>query len=367
MTTGASTKTEDGAREWAIGEAGDHVERLRYWATDRLLSLPGLNDTARTVTLGAGYHNTIVLDDPTGRVSRSHAEIVRHHNAWLLRDSKSKNGIRIDGAHCKEFLLEPGAEVGIGSLTLIAESRRSIGLRSFLSRLLGWRSERLEVVDRALRAVRMAAQRRSVLVLCGDGDLVPMACSIHRHALGSDRPFIVCDPRRRPGKATVRSAANFDHGMQALAAARGGTLCVRAYRLPKDFAQVVEAVRDPQSRTQLVMCAASPEDYAHEMAAPINVPPLATRDDEIDQIIMEYADDAIRDLGTPRTGFLAVDRAWVRMYSAKTLPDIEKGTLRLVAIRQSRNLSNAAERLGMAPVSLSRWIGRRTLPMQVEP
>jgi hypothetical protein len=40
----------------------------------------------------------------------------------------------------------------------------------------------------------------------------------------------------------------------------------------------------------------------------------------------------------------------------------EKATLRLVAIRASRNMSGAAERLGMAPVSLSRWLDRRKLP-----
>jgi hypothetical protein len=177
----------------------------------------------------------------------------------------------------------------------------------------------------------------------------------------------VCDPRRRQGKATVRSAENYDTGMQALAAAKGGTLCVRAYRLPKDFSDVIRAMRDPSSRVQLVMCAPAPEEYEQVLAAPINVPPLASREDEVDQIILEYADDASRELGTPRSGFLAVDRHWVRTYSAKTLPDIEKGTMRLVAIRQSRNLSNAAERLGMAPVSLSRWIGRRTLPMQIVP
>jgi hypothetical protein len=45
-----------------------------------------------------------------------------------------------------------------------------------------------------------------------------------------------------------------------------------------------------------------------------------------------------------------------------TLGEIEKATLRLVAIRASHNMSNAAARLGMAPVSLSRWIGRRKLP-----
>jgi DNA-binding transcriptional LysR family regulator len=43
------------------------------------------------------------------------------------------------------------------------------------------------------------------------------------------------------------------------------------------------------------------------------------------------------------------------------MSEIEKTTLRLVALRASRNMSNAAERLGMAPVSLSRWIDRRRL------
>jgi transcriptional regulator with GAF, ATPase, and Fis domain len=155
--------------------------------------------------------------------------------------------------------------------------------------------------------------------------------------------------------------------MQAFAAASGGTMCVRSHRLPKDFSEVLRALRDPSARVQLVVCAPTPEHYEQVLAAPINVPPLASRDDEIDQIIMEYADDASRHLGTPRNGFLAADRHWVRTHSARTLPEIEKGTLRLVAIRQSRNVSNAAERLGMAPVSLSRWIGRRTLPMQVTP
>jgi hypothetical protein len=42
--------------------------------------------------------------------------------------------------------------------------------------------------------------------------------------------------------------------------------------------------------------------------------------------------------------------------------EIEKATRRVVALRVSRNLSQAAARLGMAPVSLWRWILRRKLP-----
>jgi hypothetical protein len=37
----------------------------------------------------------------------------------------------------------------------------------------------------------------------------------------------------------------------------------------------------------------------------------------------------------------------------------------LAALRFSRNTSGAAARLGMAPVSLSRWVGRRRLPPKI--
>lgn len=41
--------------------------------------------------------------------------------------------------------------------------------------------------------------------------------------------------------------------------------------------------------------------------------------------------------------------------TAMSLSEIEKAALRLVALRSSANMSNAAGRLGMAPVSLARW------------
>ncbi|HEY0994221.1 MAG TPA: FHA domain-containing protein [Kofleriaceae bacterium] len=360
MVICVSTKTDAAASEWSIF---DLVMRLRLWGTDliRVLPAPPIDEWL----VGAAVMCALRLDDPSGRISRVHARLVREHGRWVLRDLDSKNGLRLDGARRTEIVLEPGAEIGIGGLTLIAESARSVALRGFLSRLLGWRTDRIEVVDHALRSIRLAATRRTALVLCGDGDLVPTARSIHRHAIGPDRPFIVCDPRRRPGKATVRSAENCETGMQALAAAVGGSLCVRTQRLPRDFDAVVTALRDPGCRVQLVVCAQSPRDCEPYLAVPIVVPPLAGRADEIDRVITEYAEDAMIDLGARRSGFVSVDREWVRVHSAATLPDIEKGTLRLVAIRESRNISNAAARLGMAPVSLSRWIGRRTLPMQV--
>jgi hypothetical protein len=135
--------------------------------------------------------------------------------------------------------------------------------------------------------------------------------------------------------------------------------------MPRDFDQVAARLRDPDARVQLIVCAGSPGDCEAYLAVPIEIPPLAGRDAELDRIIAEYAEDATIAIGAPRGGFPAVDRAWVREHSASSLPEIEKATLRLVALRDSRNLSNAAARLGMAPVSLSRWIGRRELPMAI--
>jgi hypothetical protein len=71
---------------------------------------------------------------------------------------------------------------------------------------------------------------------------------------------------------------------------------------------------------------------------------------------------AVDELHPLGAGFTAADREWVLRNAPLTLAEVEKATLRLVAIRASRNMSDAAGRLGMAPVSLSRWIGRRKLP-----
>jgi hypothetical protein len=50
-------------------------------------------------------------------------------------------------------------------------------------------------------------------------------------------------------------------------------------------------------------------------------------------------------------------------HSASSASEIEKGTHRLLTIRQyDNNITAAARSLRMAPISLSRWIGRRALP-----
>jgi FHA domain-containing protein len=350
----------DATGGWAID---DEVVQLRRWATVITYGMP--RPPIRELTVGAAESCGLQLDDLSGCVSRVHARLVRRQTRWLLRDEGSKNGVWIDGARRGEFMLTPGVEIRIGGITLVAESPLLSALRGFLARLIGWRSERGGLVDEALRAVRMAATRRAALVLCGEGDLVPIARAIHRRVRSSTRPFVVCDPRRQAGKATVRSAENHTAGMEALAVSGGGSLCVRSRRLPADFSQVVEALRDLTSRVQLIVCAESPRECERCRVTPVVIPSLASRADEIDRIIHEYAHDAMIELGAPRSAFQAADHDWVREHAASSLPDIEKATLRLVALRAMGNLSHAAERLGMAAVSLSRWIDRRAMPMEL--
>jgi hypothetical protein len=77
-------------------------------------------------------------------------------------------------------------------------------LYNFLARLLGWSNARL--VALALRAVDLATQHQAVLVLCGAGDLVPVAHALHRRTLGADRPFVVCAEATHPRRCVRRFA-----------------------------------------------------------------------------------------------------------------------------------------------------------------
>ena len=234
-------------------------------------------------------------------------------------------------------------------------------VRPFLARILGWSTDRVVAVDRAERSLRLAASRHAALVLCGEGDLVPIAAALHRRTLGPEAPFIVCDPRRGNTAATVRSPANRATAIDAITAATGGTICMRSERLPRDFASVIERVRDPKAHVQTVVCWGKPADSNPLLIvpAPIVVPGLRDRADELPKIVDEYALDAIAEFLAPPDCFTAADRTRVLEHASGSLDEIEKATLRLIALRASRNMSTAAARLDMAPVSLARWLARR--------
>jgi hypothetical protein len=237
-----------------------------------------------------------------------------------------------------------------------------VSVRPFLARILGWSDDRALAVERAQRSIQLAATRHAALVLCGEGDLVPIAAALHRRVLGTNTPFIVCDPRRRNAAGTVRSPANRPTGAEAIAAARKGTICMRATRLPHDFATTIDQVRDPEAHIQTIVCW-GPHDGRHPLLvvpAPIVVPSLRGRASEMARIVDEYARDAAAALHVACDRFTADDRTWIVNHASRSLDEIEKGALRLTAIRASRNIRTAAMRLEMAPVSLARWMARRT-------
>jgi len=350
------TRTDHGAAEWHIN---DDVVRLREWGTDIIHRLP--QTPSDSAVIGTAESCALQVVDPSGFTSREHAHLDRGSSGWLVRDLASKNGTRADGARRAEVQLEPGIELGVGSLTLLAESRRFIELRSFLARLMGWTAEKMAMVDIALRSIRLAATRRLPLVLCGPGDLISVAHAIHRHVLGNAKPFVVCDPRRREGEESVRSARNSETGLAAMLRGLGGSLCVWSRRLPHDFGDVRLALRDPFTRVQLIVCAESRHTKPYYIE-PIMIPPLSSRAQEITRIIDEYAEEAAATVSAT-VQLTAADRDWILRNSASSISEIEKGTRRLLAIRNhDGNTAAAARSLDMAPISLARWIGRRALP-----
>ena len=271
----------------------------------------------------------------------------------------------VDGKLVQSVELEPGLEVWIGGVTLVAESSRLAALRAYLGRLLGWTTDRVRAIDIALRSIRAATTRQAAIVLCADHDPELIARALHRHVFPSDRPFVMCDPGRKRVEENVRAAVNYQRGMEAIAAAKHGTVCIWSKHVPKDFAEMKVALQDPDTRVVLMVCAYQPFEAEAFGATPIAIPSLRDRVAELPQIVDEYAQEASEELGLPRSTFTREDRDWVIQHAAASLSDIEKSTLRFLAIREAGgNMTTAASRLGMARWPLTRWAKRHKLPMR---
>jgi hypothetical protein len=236
-----------------------------------------------------------------------------------------------------------------------------IELRKALSRMIGWSAERAEEIDLAMRAIRDATRRRLTLALSGE-DLVPLADELHRLTLTAERPFVLVNPRRRttesrwnPRWKPMKCAAS---GRAALQQAAGGTVCVLAKWLPRDWRELKENIRRPECQTQLIVCADSPAQAAALSAWTIEIPPLKMRQRELDRIIDEYAADAAEFLDLDEDWLKPADRAWIRD-ELPTLPEIQQGTLRLAAKQQAGSMSGGAVRLGLSHVTMHRWFRAR--------
>ncbi|HEX4420482.1 MAG TPA: FHA domain-containing protein [Kofleriaceae bacterium] len=294
-------------------------------------------------------------DDPMSQEVRIEFE----NGHWRIRDLTGLAGLRNDGVSTTEIVLTAGTEISLGGLTLIAESPRTISLRQYCARLLGWKDNDLISIDRAMRAIRSWMLRRTPLLLRGEGDMMLVAQALHRQLFGPNSPFIASDRRRHNLPATVRGPANIADGMTALQEANSGTLCVRERRLPAEFRSLMENFRRRENRARMTICVGRIEHswiLNNEMIA---IPTLSSRSDEIDRIIDEYLQDAASVLDVHSVQVEPSDIQWIRRASAQSIPDIEKGAMRMTAIRASRTIKQASDMLGMSGVSLIRWLRRR--------
>ncbi len=328
---------------WAID---DEVTRLREWASDHSHEL-----RTAVMTIGSARECELRLRDNSGQVSRRHAQLVAHGAAWKIRDLESKNGLWRDGFRSLDFTLAPGIVIGIGSLRLVAESSRFIALRRFVSRLLGWVEQTR--VDEALTSLRLCGARQSSLVLVGEGDLAPIARKLHDATLAADAPFVIYDR---------------DRGDETLAAAGPGTLCIIApggRQLPRDIASVTARLRSGESLARLVVCAptaavASPLCAELVRASHIEVPTITVRAHERERIILESADDAVRELGAASTGFMMNDLDRLVALEFAGMSELDETVRRLISVRTWGLVAGAA-RVGIAHSSLSKWLERRGL------
>ena len=377
---GDSTQTSPGI-EWSIG---DRVTRLRQIGSSELYPLPvpersdKLPSARRAkaddvtpvvpveeeITLGSLETCQICIQDPKGRVSKRHARLYYSQDVWHILDLRSKNGLTVDGVKQLSARLSPGMVLGIGGVPLIAESARLMELRCYLARVMGWGwngDPADRAVERALQTLRAAQVQREVIWLRGTEDTAQVAQDLHRYLIGGQGPFITCDPKRKIDKGTARRPGNEVDLEKAVNAARGGTLCVRACRLPEGFAALVESLRTSEDLpAQIIVC----DDDVHRerpefLVHPLVIPPVSERPvKERENVVREYFFDAMASLGVsalPRPE----DRAWVMAHSSGSLQDIAKGALRLLALRVKGSFLAAASALDMRHQSLIKWVTRR--------
>ena len=232
-------------------------------------------------------------------------------------------------------------------------------LRAACGRIFGFSGRH---ADDATQALLDAAERRAVVSLRGACDLVPIAYSLHRQLFGRERLFIVADPRRHENDGDVRSPPSRSTALAVLDDAMGGSVCLRARRLPDDFDAFVERLRDGHPAAMVFVCL-DEKDHVRDrvrdlLCPPLDVPPLRKRKAELDRLLFECLEEAARALAVPPVHLSRKTRATV-IENVSSLAELEKTALRVVALLSYATFGEAATRLGMAPVSLSRWTGRR--------
>jgi hypothetical protein len=80
----------------------------------------------RTLRLGRGDQNDVVLPDPGKSVSRFHAELRVEQGRFIVVDLNSQNGVWVGGRRVPQVVLEPGVPVVLGTYQLILKPERLV-------------------------------------------------------------------------------------------------------------------------------------------------------------------------------------------------------------------------------------------------
>lgn len=327
--TKETTKTDPDAIARSVE---DEPMQLRVWGTERTYPLPPRS--TREFLIGASPDCWIRLRDQECYVSRTHAALELVDAAWRIVDKDSKNGVRVDGVRADRATLAGGTEIGLGRITLVVETPRTMRVRALLARLLGWDESRRVIVDRALRVARAFAAGTMPMVLVGHDDLPVIARMIHVAARGETRSFEVIEDEEAPRLAITQQT--------------DGTLCVR--RPTPNQAHLT--LSEPN---HVITCASE-----SDQSTAIRIPPIADRPDvEAERLVLEYAIDALVELNAKGDCFPPVDHDWVIAHVPATHGDLQTVTRRLVAIRALGGITAAADYLQISPSALSRWYSRR--------
>lgn len=92
------------------------------------------------LTIGRDPSNSLVLNDSC--ISFRHARIERRHNAFLLRDLRSRNGIYLNGARVFEALLAPGDRIRLGETEIGFASHPELpGDKGLTSKNTAWNEQ----------------------------------------------------------------------------------------------------------------------------------------------------------------------------------------------------------------------------------
>src|SRR5205085_6092497 len=125
-------------------------------------------------------------------------------------------------------------------------------------------------------------------------------------------------------------------------------------RLPKDFDLLANSLRDRAKMAVLFVCLHSHDRVTRVLCNPVEIPPLDQRPAEVARLLHEYLDEAAHAFGVRRPE-LTEPMQQAIFHDARSLSELEKVALRLVALRNTPNVNQAAQWLNMAPVSLNRW------------